>query len=176
MKDENLNTLAAFVNEQPDFVAETESFDTIEDEAERLLEELRTERDHYMRLAAEYDNYRRRVRQERSEAGERGKRELLLQLVTFADDFERALANLDEKAESVVDGLRVISLRFTDVLRTNGVVSFESKGETFDPERHEAFDVVVTRESDSGTVQTEFRRGYFWNDKLLRPALVIVGK
>ncbi len=117
-----------------------------------------------------------RVRQELSEAAESGNLALLLQMITFADDFERALENLDEKADSVADGLHAISQRFADVLRTNGVVSFGSKGETFDPERHEAFDIAVTGENDSGTVQAEFRRGYFWNDKLLCPALVIVEK
>lgn len=176
MKDENLNIGASFGGDDRDTVDEHESVDPIEDNAERLREELRSERDQFLRLAAEYDNYRRRVRQERSEAAESGKRELLLQLITFADDFERALENLDETADSVADGLHVINQRFTELLRTSGVVSFESKGETFDPERHEAFDVVVTGEIDSGTVQAEFRRGYFWNDKLLRPALVIVEK
>lgn len=176
MKNENLNIRASFAGDATDFVAENESVEPIVDEAERLLDELRSERDQYLRLAAEYDNYRRRVREERTEAAESGKRELLLQLITFADDFERALENLDAADDSVADGLHVISRRFTELLRTNGVVSFESKGETFDPERHEAFDVVVTGETDSETVQAEFRRGYFWNDKLLRPALVIVEK
>lgn len=176
MKNGNSNTDAIVVDAHTEFVDEVESFDLIEDDVERLREELRSERDQFLRLAAEYDNYRRRVRQERSEAAESGKSELLLQMITFADDFERALENMDEKTDSVADGLHVISRRFSDVLRTNGVVSFESKGERFDPERHEAFDVVVTGENDSGTVQTEFRRGYLWNDKLLRPALVIVEK
>jgi molecular chaperone GrpE len=176
MKDENLNTGASIVGDERDIFDENESVDPIEDDAARLREELRSERDQFLRLAAEYDNYRRRVKQERSDAAESGKRELLLQLITFADDFERALDTLDEETDGVVEGVQDISRRFTELLRTNGVVSFESKGETFDPERHEAFDVVETGETDSGMVQTEFRPGYFWNDKLLRPALVIVEK
>ncbi len=176
MKDENLNRGASFVSDDRDIVDEDQYAEPPEDDAERLREELRSERDQFLRLAAEYDNYRRRVRQERSEAADSGKRELLLQLITFADDFERALENLEESTDSVVEGLHVISRRFNELLRTSGVVSFESKGETFDPELHEAVDVVVTGEIDSGRVQAVFRRGYFWNDKLLRPALVIVEK
>ncbi|MEP6947333.1 MAG: nucleotide exchange factor GrpE [Acidobacteriota bacterium] len=176
MRDEDTKTAAIFVSDQDGLAGEVASFDPVDEDVERLREELRSERDQFSRLAAEFDNYRRRVRQERLEAADSGKQELLLQLITFADDFERAVENLDDNADQVAEGLHVIRRRLNDVLRLNGVIPFESKGERFDPERHEAFHVVTTGENDSGTVESEFRRGYFWNNKLLRPALVVVEK
>lgn len=156
------------------FDEEDEPSDPIGDEVVGLREELASERDLYLRLAAEFDNYRRRVRKDRAEAAENGKRELVTQLITIADDFDRSLEHLDEKSGQVAEGIQAIRRRFSDMLFINGVEPFESQGEKFDPERHEAFDVVTPGKEEPGTVQTEIRRGYFWNGKLLRPALVVV--
>lgn len=146
----------------------------IGDEKERLREELEAERDKYLRLAAEYKNYRRRTEQENAGAADRGKRELLLHLVSLADDLDRALAGLNESPEAVAEGVRMIHRRFRDILEANSVIAFESEGEAFDPERHEAFAVVAAGEREAGIVHEQMRRGYFWKDKLFRPALVVV--
>lgn len=175
MKVKTQNMEATFADDKDGFVYEVESSVQIDD-AEQLRKELASERDSFLRLAAEFDNYRRRVKQERAEAAESGKRDLLTELITIADDFELAIAHLDEESGQVAQGLQMIRRRFSDLLRANGVDSFESKGEIFNPELHEAFDVVASGENKSGTVQTEIRRGYFWNGKLLRAALVVVEK
>lgn len=141
-----------------------------------LREELEAERETCLRLAAEYKNYRRRTEQERSGSADKGKRELLLQLVSLADDLDRALAGLDESPEGVADGVRMIHRRFRDILKANSVIAFESVGHTFDPERHEAYAVVEAGEREPGTVHEEMLRGYFWKDRLFRPALVVVGQ
>lgn len=170
------NTQTKMTDESPVYADEANLFHLVEDETARLREELEAERDNRLRLAAEFDNYRRRVKRERLEAAGAGKRELLERLITIADDLDRALAKLDESPGAVAEGLRMIHRRFYEMLRANGVVEFESEGETFNPERHEAFDVIAAGETDSGKVQAEVRRGYFWNDKLLRPALVVVAR
>ncbi len=162
--------------EHPAFTDEVEIFKPVASEVERLHEELASERDRRLRLAAEFDNYRRRVRREQTEAAERGKRELLERLVSIADDLELALANVDESSDAVAEGMRMIRRRFSDMLEANGVVVFLSQGEKFNPERHEAFDVLSGTGNEPGTVETEIRRGYFWNGKLLRPALVVVAQ
>ena len=146
----------------------------IEDITDRLREELEQERDKHLRLAAEYRNYRRRTEQASADAADKGKRELLIQLVSLNDDLELALAGLNESPEAIVDGLRMIHRRFRGVLEANNVIAFESEGERFDPERHEAWAVVPVGERESGTVHKEMRRGYFWKDRLFRPALVVV--
>ena len=163
-------------HEKTSFPVEEEISPAAESELERLREELASERDLRLRLAAEFDNYRRRTRKEMAQAGEEGKRELLERLVSLADDLDLALANAGESTDAVADGLRLIHKRFNQMLEANNVAAFETKGEKFDPERHEAFDVARGTKAEPGTVHTEIRRGYFWRDKLLRPALVVVAQ
>ena len=136
----------------------------------RLLEELDTERERGLRMLAEFDNYRRRTRQEQALAEQNGKREVLLALLDVMDDFDRALLHLGEAPDAVGDGLRLIRQRFSDVLHSNGVTPFDSEGEPFDPTVHEAVTVIDSDGEESGTVYTEHRRGYFINGELLRPA------
>jgi molecular chaperone GrpE len=170
------NTQIEMTDESPVYIDEVDLVHPIEDEPAHLREELEAERDKHLRLAAEFDNYRRRVRRESAQAAEEGKRELLVRLISLADELDLALANVEESPDTVAVALRIIQRRFHNMLKANGVVGFESKGEKFDPERHEAFDVTSGTKTEPGTVETEIRRGYFWNDKLLRPALVIVAQ
>lgn len=164
-------------DESPIDVDGADSFHPVEDEtAQQLREELEAERDRRLRLAAEYENYRRRTKSEIARAAEAGKRELLERLISLADDLDLALANGGESPDAVAEGLRLTHRRFHNMLEENNVVPFESKGERFDPERHEAFDVARGTDSEPGTVHTEMRRGYLLNDKLLRPALVVVAQ
>ncbi len=172
---ETQNTQTKMNDESPVFIDEVDIFHPVEDETARLREELEAERDKYLRLAAEYENYRRRTKLEQATTAEKGKRELLVRLISLADDFDLALANADDASdERLVEGLQLIKRRLKTVLDANGVVSFDSTGEIFNPELHEAFDVISVEDGKSGRVYNEMRRGYFWNDKLLRPSLVVV--
>ena len=174
MVDAKIETAAA--EKERHFIDEVEIFRPGGAEYERLQEELASERDARLRLAAEFDDYRRRTRMESAKAAEEGKRELLEVLVSIADDLDLALGNLAGPPEAIASGVRMIRRRFRDVLEANGVTAFDSEGEKFDPERHEAFDVVTATEGERESVQTEIRRGYLWNGRLLRPALVIVAQ
>jgi molecular chaperone GrpE len=142
----------------------------------RLMEELDTERERGLRMLAEFDNYRRRTRQEQALAEQSGKREVLLAFLDVVDDFDRALLHLGEAPDAVADGLRLIRQRFSDVLHSNGVTPFDSEGRPFDPTVHEAMTVIDSDGEGSGTVYTEHQRGYFMNGELLRPARVAVLK
>jgi molecular chaperone GrpE len=153
---------------------EAMSFELVEPEVERLREELAAERERGLRTLAEFDNYRRRTRQERARAEQDGQRDILLALLEVMDDFERALGHLGEASDPVAEGLRMIQRRFDSLLQANGVTSFDSKGFPFDPTTHEALSVVETDRGESGTVYEEVRRGYLRNGELLRPARVIV--
>jgi len=143
---------------------------------ERLREELASERDLRLRLAAEFDNYRRRVRREQGENARAGKQELLEQLISMADDLDLAMANLDGVSDSIAEVVRMTHRRLMGLLEANGVAGFSSLGQRFDPERHEAFDIAKNTITESGNVHAELRRGYFWGDKLLRAALVVVAQ
>jgi len=157
-------------------VLEGELTDNLDPEIVRLTEELDTERERGLRMLAEFDNYRRRTRQEQALAEQNGKREVLLALLDVMDDFDRALLHLGEAPDAVADGLRLIRQRFSDVLHSNGVTPFDSEGKPFDPTVHEAMTVIDSDGEESGTVYTEHRRGYFINGELLRPARVAVLK
>ena len=142
----------------------------------RLQEDLTTERERRLRLLAEFDNYRRRMKHEAALAEANGKREVLLALLDLKDDVDRALLHIRETADAVADGLRLIQQRFSNLLEANGVTAFESEGEVFDPEIHEAVTMIDGDGEQSGTVYSEHRRGYLMNGKLLRPARVAVLK
>lgn len=177
MKMETQNTEIKMVDESPVYVDEVDLFHPeIEDETARLLrEELEVERDKYLRLAADYENYRRRTKRERAEASEKGKRELLMRLISLADDFDLALANVDNASDQrMVEGLQLIERRLKAILEANDVAGFDSVGEIFNPELHEAFDVVPGAKDKQGRIHSEIRRGYHWRGKLFRPALVVV--
>ena len=155
-------------------VEREEGSEQLEQEVERLLEELEAERARGLRTLADFDNYRRRARREHARAEQEGKRDLLLTLLDVMDDFDRALGHVGEASDAVADGLRLIHQRLGRVLESNGVTPFLSAGEQFDPEIHEAMTVADSDEYESGMVSEEERRGYLWNGELLRPARVIV--
>ena len=157
-------------------VIEVEHTEVLEPEVVRLKEELATERERGLRMLAEFDNYRRRTRQEHALAEQDGKREVLLALLEVMDDFDRALLHVGEASDAVANGLRLIRQRFNDVLHSNGVTPFDSEGQPFDPIVHEAITMIDSDGHESGTVYAEDRRGYFINGELLRPARVAVLK
>lgn len=147
------------------------------DEVLRLQAEVDAEHDRYLRMRADFENYRRRVERDREAASRQGKRELLTALVDLADDFDRAVVHIEESPESVAEGLFGMQRRLESLLESAGVQSFESVGERFDPTRHEAIATVREAEGHApGTVVGEAGRGYLWNDELLRPARVRVAE
>ena len=145
-------------------------------ETERLKEELHREHDKYLRLFADFENYRRRVERDRANVAQAGKKELILSLLAVIDNFERALEHLDEAPESISTGIRGIQKQLLNLLEAEGVTSFESKGEKFDPTRHEAIATVEDEDLEPETVFDELQRGYLLGKELLRPARVRVVK
>jgi molecular chaperone GrpE len=145
-------------------------------DVEGLRAELQQEHDRYLRTRADFENYRRRVERDREVAARQAKRELLLALVDLADGFERALAHVDESPDSVAAGLYGMRRQLGSLLESEGVKSFESVGQPFDPTRHEAVATVRDFAGEAGTVVDEAGCGYLWNDELLRPARVRVAE
>jgi molecular chaperone GrpE len=143
---------------------------------EALRAELQQVHDRYLRTRADFENYRRRVERDRELAARQGKRELLKALVDLADGFDRALAHVDESPDSVAAGLHGMQRRLSSLLEAEGVKSFESVGQPFDPTRHEAMATVRDGGDKPGTVVDEAGRGYLWKDELLRPARVRVAE
>ncbi|WP_158542313.1 nucleotide exchange factor GrpE [Lujinxingia litoralis] len=152
------------------------------EEANARIDALAEERDEVknklMRSVADLENYRRRVEREKEDLRKYGIDKVVSDLIPAVDNFERALQHADGKEDpgGIVDGVTMIYKQIINALAKYGVQGFVSKGEPFDPQRHEAIQQVETTEFDTGTVVEEYQKGYFLHDRLLRPAMVAVAK
>ncbi len=144
---------------------------------ETMTQERATLYDQLLRRQAEFENYRRRIDRERGETYTRARAEVLLELLPVIDNFERALASLENSggdAESLRHGVELIHKQFKDALTKFGLEPVESVGQTFDPHVHEAVTIEPTDKHKENTIIEEFQRGYKLGEKLLRPAKVKV--
>jgi molecular chaperone GrpE len=152
-----------------------------EPRAADALAELRRERDalqeRLLRLAAEFDNYRKRIDRDRKDQADAAVANAVADLLPIVDDLERALeAPAGGGANSYRQGVELIHRQMIDLLRKRGVTPIESVGADFDPEVHQAVAHEVSPSHRDGEVIEEFRRGYKLGDRLLRPAMVKVAK
>jgi molecular chaperone GrpE len=145
-------------------------------EVEQLKEDLRRGHDTYLRAMADFDNYRKRVERDRAAAIKAGKIDLILPLLDVVDNFERALQHMDGTPPSVVRGLKAIYRQLVAILEAQGISSFDSLHEKFDPAIHEGVGSIETDRFPPDTVVEEIHRGYRWGKELLRPAQVMVAK
>jgi molecular chaperone GrpE len=146
-------------------------------DTEELKRQLAEQHDKYLRLAAEFDNFRRRTVKERAEAGARGQAELVRQLIDPLDDLAR-FAHVDPAstdAATVVQGAAMVETKLLKVLGTAGLTVLSPVDETFDPNLHEAVSTTPAASAeDDHTVAQVFQVGYLFNGMLLRPARVVV--
>jgi len=143
---------------------------------EQLQEQVRNEHEMYLRALADFDNYRRRVERERASAAQSGKREIILSVIEALDGFDRALQQMGDANSSVSEGLQAMRRRLLAVLEAQGVTPYNSVGEAFNPELHEAIASVKTDAYEPGVVVDDVQRGYRWGDAVLRPARVRVAQ
>jgi len=143
-------------------------------EIERLQEELQNERDRYLRALADFKNYRRHIERDGNKLAEEGKRAIILPLLDIMDDLEKAIHWAGSEQHASAKGVRLIQQKLCALLEAHGVVAFESVGTAFNHDRHEAVAMVEHAECEPGTVVDELRRGYLWNNTLLRAAQVRV--
>ena len=145
--------------------------------AERLAAELEMLNDRHLRLAADFENFKKRSRQERTDLLRYASAQLAEQLLTVLDDFDRVLAHAPEGVdESWLKGVRMTSVRLGEVLGGVGVEPIEAVGAHFDPKLHEAIATEETSEHPEDTVVAELRRGYRMHDRVLRPAMVSIAR
>jgi len=140
-------------------------------------DDLATERDKYLRLAAEYDNYRKRSAKERQDAGTRAQADLVRQLVEALDDVAR-FAHIDPAttdAGTIVQGVDMVEKKLLKALGGAGLEVINPLGETFDPALHEAVATEPTSaREDDHVVSRVYQPGYLFRSQLLRPARVVV--
>ncbi len=143
-----------------------------------LMAKLKDEHEKMLRAAADLDNFKKRAAKEKEEVQRFGIEKLLKDLLPVFDNFDRALeaARSPGDFESLKKGVEMIRKLFEDTLGRHGVKSFVSKGELFDPNRHEAMSAAETTEVPPNHVLAEMVRGFTLNERLVRPALVVVAR
>lgn len=143
---------------------------------QKLQEELINERDRTLRTLADFSNYRRRVERDSTKLAGEGKREIILPLLDIIDDLENAMRWASGKKEPFERGVRNIHKKILSLLESHGVIPFVSIGIPFNHNLHEAVAMTRHEGSEPGIVVGELRRGYFWNNELLRTAQVRVAE
>lgn len=151
---------------------EIEEMMAVIEEKNRLLQE---HTDRIKRLQADFDNYRRRTRQEKEELSALVIQNMIRDLLPLLDNFERAMsADAGQDAEAFKSGLEMVYRQFTCILEKNGLEPLAAQGATFDPQFHEAVMRVDDDSQPEGTIVEELQKGYRVRGKIIRPSMVKV--
>lgn len=156
----------------------------VEDAFSKMQEELSLIHDRYLRLAAEFENFKKRSEREKLTAIRFANENLLLELLPVLDHLEHAIAaatthsaqNANGALNNVVTGVQMVVKQFRDTLSKSGLKDFASVGTPFNPNLHEALAERESPEHEDGIVVEEFQKGYMLNERLIRPARVVVSK
>jgi molecular chaperone GrpE len=156
-------------------VEEAEDIETLKTRVEEEKSKAESYLANWQRAAADYQNLKRRAEKEREEYGRLATAALVINILPLLDDMERALQSVDIRLAGLtwVDGIRLIYRKFQAVLEAAGVNEIKAEGETFDPNVHEA---VMYGEGEEGKVVAEIQKGYRLGERVIRPAMVVVGK
>jgi molecular chaperone GrpE len=151
--------------------------DTRDRRVEELISQLEEANGRHLRAAADFENFKKRTRQERLDLLQYASAQLAEQLLPVLDDFERALAHAPEGVDEMwLKGMRMAVEKLHEVLAGVGVEPIQSVGNRFDPKLHEAIATEESEEHPEDTVLDEVRRGYRMHDRVLRPALVRIAR
>lgn len=189
MNEEELKAHTAYTGQQDQGETEKTAAETQEqagteeteqvDELTKTQEELANMKDKYLRLSAEFDNYRKRTMKEKAELILNGGEKSISSILPIVDDFERALKNMEtaEDVAAVREGVELIYNKFMTVLGQNGVKVIETKEQPLNTDFHEAIAVIpAPAEELKGKILDCVQPGYTLNDKVIRHAKVVVGE
>ncbi len=161
----------------PEEVKEPE---TIEDLKEAFQKELSEKEDKYMRLAAEFENFKKRSLQEIQSRVKFASQSLALNVISGLDSLERALSHAkeeeNEQLKEFITGIEMVQQQFLDALNKNNIERIDPQGERFDPNIHEAMGVIETDAVEPDHIASVFQPGYILHDRVIRPAMVQVAK
>ena len=150
----------------------------LEQKNKNLQEKLEELKDRYLRLAAEFDNFRKRTEREKQEIYKYGAQNLFRQLLQFDSIFETVLKQMEKtpSPEVIHQGIELLKKEFTKFLEENGVKRIETIGKKFDPAIHEAAGVVETDKYEEGEIIEEEQPGYIFHNIILKPPVVKIAK
>lgn len=184
MSEEKDELRADQTQDQQEETMETTT-DSVEESTEEVSKEVSPEEkyaelnDRFLRLYAEFDNYRRRTNEERLQLIATANKDLIHKLLPVMDNFERAIVNNEklEDIDSIKEGFHLIFNMFKSVLDAKGLKAMEAKGTDFNSDLHEAIaNIPAPEESLKGKVIEDVEKGYYLNDKVIRFAKVVVGQ
>ncbi|MSP62447.1 MAG: nucleotide exchange factor GrpE [Myxococcales bacterium] len=167
------NAAGTMTEVKPDLPVET-----VDGRIARLEKDKSDSHERVLRIAAEFENFKKRSRREADESSSRGREMLARDLLPVLDNLERALQALDAggTVESLGQGVKLVDKQLHGVLDKFEIRGFDALGEAFDPAKHEAIQQVETVDYLPGAVARVFARGYLIGSRLLRPAMVAVAK
>ena len=157
----------------------TENETVVEDELSVLKNEIEEQKNKYLRLFAEFDNFKKRSAKERLELFKTAGQEIIRELLPIIDDFQRAdnAFELDKNAENYANGVKLIQEKLQKTLQNKGLRMIESVGKDFNVEQHEAIaEVPAPSDDQKGKIIEVVESGYTLNDTIIRYAKVVVGK
>ena len=183
VKEEELEDTNTETNEQETEDTVTKEVADEGNDIEKLLEEANSKvedlEDKYLRLSAEFDNYRKRTMKEKAELIKTGGEKVVSSILPILDDLERAIKNMETSEDIVAmkEGVELIYNKFMKVLAENGVQKIETKDKDFDTDYHEAIALVpAPTEEQKGKILDCVQTGYTLNGKVIRHAKVVVGE
>jgi len=144
-----------------------------------LQKQVEEQKDKFLRLYADFDNYKKRTAKERSELILTAGKDIMTAMLPVSDDMDRAIKYMNESEDltTIKEGLNLVYAKFRNTLEQNGLKSIPSIGEIFDVEKHEAItEIHAPNDEMKGKVVDEVEKGYYLNGKLIRYAKVVVGK
>lgn len=164
--------------DENDVVVTVSPSDKVVEEVRAVEEKLAEMQDRYIRLSAEFDNYRKRTLREKMELSKCAGEDLLLKIIPLMDDFERALQHMDATTDAAAmkNGIDLIYSKFSEFLKQNGIKEIESMNSNFNVDLHEAVAKTPVDEEDKGKVVDVVLKGYYLQDKVIRFAKVVVGE
>jgi len=154
-----------------------QELEMLKTQLEEKTKETKENYDRFLRVQAELENYKKRVEREKSSLVRYGNEELIKAILPVIDNLERALDHPQgENPDGLTEGIKITLNQLLQVLEKFGLTPIASVGEPFDPSRHEAMMQVESADHEPNAVVSELQKGYFLNDRLIRPAMVSVAR
>ncbi len=154
-------------NEKKD--KENEKIIKLEDEKKELYES-------YLRLRADFDNYKKRIEKEKAEIYTRSLEDIFKKMLPILDNFERAVEAKSEDADKIIQGVKMVYEQMTGLLKSEGLEIIDALDKNFDPEYHHAVMTEQNEEKEDNAVLAVLQNGYTLKDRVIRPAMVKVNK
>jgi molecular chaperone GrpE len=167
------------IKEQTEDTVTAEISDKPESEGGNLADELKESQDKYLRLYAEFENFKKKSQKDKEELIKYSNESLVYELLPVIDSMEMALKHASENAsepQSLINGIENTLRELNRTLEKFGLKSIEALNQPFNPEFHHAVSQAIRSDAETNTVIEEFRKGYIFNEKVLRPSMVVVSK